>query len=41
LAPLRRHLGQAGAIMVTEPVGIKLAYETVDWAPADSGASWR
>jgi hypothetical protein len=35
VAPPRRHLGRAAAVMVTEPPGIELAYETVDRAPTD------
>jgi hypothetical protein len=33
----RRPLARAAAIAATEPAGVEIAYETVDWAPADNG----
>jgi hypothetical protein len=36
-SPPGRHLGRAAAVVVTEPAGVEIAYETVDWVPADNG----
>jgi protein strawberry notch len=35
-APSRRHLDRA-AVAAREPAGVEIAYETIDWMPADAG----
>jgi predicted RNA methylase len=37
MSPPRRHLGRAAPAVATEPVGVEVAYETIDWAPVRSG----
>jgi predicted RNA methylase len=36
-APSRGHLDRAAAVVASEPAGVEIAYETIDWMPADTG----
>jgi hypothetical protein len=36
-APSRRRLDRAAAVAAREPAGVEIAYETIDWMPADAG----
>jgi protein strawberry notch len=36
-SPSRRHLDRAAAVAASEPAGVDIAYETIDWMSADTG----